>query len=91
LQHASIDHLIAAKIHGPGDEKTEDEHVKDTRDHTTQAAQHVAQADRFSSPGGSDHTRNDNHNNLAKWSVKPYLPKAALINKHLNYVVLILG
>jgi hypothetical protein len=60
LQHAATSHLAAAKIYGSGDHKAADKHAMDARDHTTQAAQHVAQADKSSAPGSSVHTRHDN-------------------------------
>jgi hypothetical protein len=59
LQHAATSHLTAAKMHGSGDHKAADKHAKDASDHTALAAQHVAQADKSSAPGSSDHTRHD--------------------------------
>jgi hypothetical protein len=59
LQHAATSHLAAAKMHGSGDHKAADKHAKDARDHTTQAAQHVAHANKSSAPGSSDHKSHD--------------------------------
>jgi hypothetical protein len=52
---ASAIYLGAAKLHGSGDHKAADKHSKDTRDHTTMSSQVVAQVDKFSGPGRSDH------------------------------------
>jgi hypothetical protein len=59
LQHAATSHLAAAKIHGSGGHKAANKHVKDARVHITHAAQHVAQIDKSSAPGSSDHSRHD--------------------------------